>query len=472
MNSSFPSANAEQPLRPRADIALQPPDGRLPAYSGELSPQALQATIQELRVSQNALELQNDELRRTRDELAASQLTLSDFDDLAPVGHCTVSAAGLILQANLTAAALLGLPRRALLRQPITRFIGAPDQAIYFRLGQQVADTGAPQVCELRLARRDGTLFWALIRAITMEEGGARVQRLVLSDITQRKLLEATLRVSDSALKAVSQGVLITTPDQCIISVNDAFVSISGYSPSETLGQNCRFLQGPLTDPRAVDAMRLALKNSAEFAGEILNYRKDGSTFWNELTISPVRDEQGQLAHFIGVTRDITQRKQAEEVMRIAAIAFECQEALVVMDVEQKFLRVNQAFIDMTGYSQQEALGQTPRLLRPEGRHTAAFYDSVWRDIHNTGTWQGEMWQRRKNGEVYPARVSTTVVTDAQGRLTHYVGSLTDTTASALQAHQREQAEAVQRTALVREVHHRIKNNLQGITGLLHQSAR
>ena len=465
-------ATAAAMLRQRAGMLLQGPADPWQNSGDELSTQALQATIHELHVHQVELQAQNEELRRTQAVLASWQAMFFDFYDLAPVGYCTVSGTGLILQANLTAAKLLGLPRCDLLRQPITRFIDAADQDSFCLLGQQLTATGAPQVGELRLRKPGGPSFWVLIWAIDASEDGVAVRRLVLSDISLRKRAEEALRVSDHALKAISQGVIISTPDHRIVSVNDAFTSITGYGEAEVLGQNCRFLQGPLTDPRTVDSLRQALKTQVEFSGEILNYRKDGSTFWNELTVSPVRDRQGQLKHFIGVTRDITERKNAEAGMRIAAIAFECQEALVVMDAQRQFLRVNQAFIDITGYSQQEAQGQTPRLLRPEGRHAAAFYDNVWRDIHTLGAWQGEMWQRRKNGEVYPAWVTTTVVTDGQGRVTHYVGSITDATDTALREHQREQAEAAQRAALVREVHHRVKNSLQGVSGLLQQSAR
>lgn len=466
------AASTEAMLRQGAERRLQTPVDPLARHGNEPSQPTLQATIHELHVHQLELESQNEELRRTQAELASWQAMFFDFYDLAPVGYCTVNPEGLILQANLTTAALLGRTRGELLQQPITRFICTPDQDIYFLLGQQLAATGAPQACELRLRKPDGHSFCVMVWAVDASEGGVPVRRLVLSDITLRKQAEEALRVSDHALKAISQGVIISAPDQRIISVNGAFMSITGYGEAEVLGQNCRLLQGPLTDPRTVDALRQALQKQVGFSGEILNYRKDGSTFWNDLTVSPVRDQQGRLNHFIGVTRDITERKNAEAWMRIAAIAFECQEALVVMDARRQVLRVNQAFIRITGYSQQEALGQTPQMLRPEGRHPAAFYEGVWRAIDSTGTWQGEMWQRRKSGEVYPARVTTTVVTDGQGQVTHYVGSITDATDTALREHQREQAEAAQRAALVREVHHRVKNNLQGITGLLHQSAR
>ena len=117
---------------------------------------------------------------------------------------------------------------------------------------------------------------------------------------------------SELALRAISQGVIITDPKQNIVSANDAFSNISGYSRAEILGRNCRFLQGPDTDPATLVTIASALENGTEFCGEILNYRKSGASFWNELSISPVRDALGKLTHFVSISRDITERKQLE----------------------------------------------------------------------------------------------------------------------------------------------------------------
>jgi PAS domain S-box-containing protein len=141
----------------------------------------------------------------------------------------------------------------------------------------------------------------------------------IVRDVTQRKRGQVKTRLSDHALKAISQGVVITKSDMCIVSTNEAFETITGYSEADILGRNCSFLQGPLTDPQAVKAIHDALVQEAAFAGEILNYRKDGVTFWNELTISPMRDEHGTLTHYIGVTRDVTARKLAEDQQRDSA---------------------------------------------------------------------------------------------------------------------------------------------------------
>jgi PAS domain S-box-containing protein len=174
---------------------------------------------------------------------------------------------------------------------------------------------GTAYACDAEVVRSDGVHRWVTGRGAAERNGDGQIVELhgTLQDITERKLADEKLRVSDLALKAISQGVLMTTPDGRILSANDAFLAISGYRREEILGRTCRFIQGPLTDPATIAAIRLALDNGREFSGDILNYRKDGSIFWNELTIAPVRDEQGQPTLFIGIIRDITARKKAEE---------------------------------------------------------------------------------------------------------------------------------------------------------------
>ncbi len=159
---------------------------------------------------------------------------------------------------------------------------------------------------------------WFIVRVTGFGVNGDRRVVVVHENITERRNAEESLKVSDLALKSISQGVIITDANRLILSSNAAFSSITGYSINEILGRNCNFLQGPLTDPKTVEAIRTALKNGTHFSGEILNYRKDGNTFWNELTISPLWNEHGRLSHFVGVTRDITDRKWAEQVVRQA----------------------------------------------------------------------------------------------------------------------------------------------------------
>ena len=123
----------------------------------------------------------------------------------------------------------------------------------------------------------------------------------------------------ERAIAASSNGIIIsnnTHPHNPIIYCNPAFEKITGYSRQETLGKNCRFLQGADTDPVALSQIRQAIKSETNCLVVLKNYRKDGTPFWNELAISPVRDPDGRVTHFIGIQTDITQTKQAEEARR------------------------------------------------------------------------------------------------------------------------------------------------------------
>ncbi|MDB5097151.1 MAG: luxQ 3 [Cyanobacteria bacterium RYN_339] len=149
----------------------------------------------------------------------------------------------------------------------------------------------------------------------TAEQADAQVLQLTLELAEQVTDLEASLRLRDRAISASANGIVITDrrgPDNPIIYVNRAFERMTGYGTHEVLGQNCRFLQGADQDQVGLDAIRQAMREEREGHAELRNYRKDGSMFWNELFIAPVRDERGRVTHYVGVQNDVTARKQAE----------------------------------------------------------------------------------------------------------------------------------------------------------------
>jgi len=148
---------------------------------------------------------------------------------------------------------------------------------------------------------------------------------------------------------------------------------------------------------------------------------------WFELSVSRKPVDPGQEPRFIVLSRDITERKRSEEDLRIAATAFEAQDGMMITDANGVILRVNRAFTETTGYTSEEAVGQTTSMLRSE-RHNEKFYATMWQNIRDTRAWQGEVWNRRKNGEVYPAWLTINAVNGADGSVTHYVGIHTDIT--------------------------------------------
>jgi PAS domain S-box-containing protein len=193
---------AGQGLREQAEALFLEESALAPAGHESLSLEDTERLLHELRVHQIELEMQNEELRQAQALLDTERARYFDLYDLAPVGYCTLSETGLILQSNLAAATLLGSTRAGLVMQPISRFILKVDQDIYYLHRRKVVDNGEPQACELRLMKGDGTAFWAHVAsAVAQEADGTVVLRVVLSDVTQRKLAEAERAMFDQTLQ-------------------------------------------------------------------------------------------------------------------------------------------------------------------------------------------------------------------------------------------------------------------------------
>lgn len=167
--------------------------------------------------------------------------------------------------------------------------------------------------------RKDQAIIDVEVRSSRIEFNGHPAALGMLIDITDRKKIESTLNLRDRAIQAVTQGIVITDPaqhDNPIVYASPGFEKLTGYPTAEVLGRNCRFLQGIATDPETVARVRRALREGQPCHVEILNYRKDGTSFWNELSISPVHDDQGRLTHFVGSQSDISERRNLEAQLR------------------------------------------------------------------------------------------------------------------------------------------------------------
>ncbi len=156
--------------------------------------------------------------------------------------------------------------------------------------------------------------------------------------------------------------------------------------------------------------------------------RPDGQTRWIRDRAFPVRDEQGSLIRITGIAEDITAQKQAEEQMRLSAQVFvNSQEAIMITDSMNNIIKINQAFTDITGYSEAEVVGKNPRMLK-SGRHEPDFYRTLWQTLLATGNWHGEIWDRRRNGEIYPKWVTINSVRNEQGEITNFIALFSDIT--------------------------------------------
>lgn len=230
---------------------------------------------------------------------------------------------------------------------------------------------GKEQNYERSLIKPDGKQAYLLAQYIPHFQA-EKIQGffVLLTDITAIKQGEEQLKLSDAALKAISQGVLIADASRNIISVNPPLLAITGFSAEEFIGRNCSFLQGPMSSPETINAIRNALNSGKEFNGEIINYRKDGNSFWNDLSISPVFNENGVLTNFIGITRDITERKNSEKEKlnkqeQLLGMINTAMDAIVSADAQFNIILFNPAAEKLFGYSAKNILGQPIECLLP-----------------------------------------------------------------------------------------------------------
>ncbi|WP_238551903.1 EAL domain-containing protein [Herminiimonas sp. CN] len=249
---------------------------------------------------------------------------------------------------------------------------------------------------------------------------------------TARQQAEQALRDSEERYRAVTQSAndAIITSDKAgnIVSWNQGAAAIFGYVQAEVLGQPLTLLMPERYRQRHQAGMRRIQSGGApEIVGrmvELTGVRKDGSEFPLELLLAKCEVASGWF--MTGTIRDISQRKQNEAKLGLAAQVFEQSgEGIMITDAHHRIVRINHAFTAITGYSEAEALDQNPRMLS-SGRQDQDFYRGMWAVIKAQGHWQGEVWNRRKDGSVYPEWLSISKVLDSQGNLTNYIGIFSD----------------------------------------------
>jgi len=253
---------------------------------------------------------------------------------------------------------------------------------------------------------------------------------LMHEDVTDHKLAEDALRESEIRFRTVIEqspvGISFSR-DGYTTDVNPAFLKMFGYDDvAEVRGTPViKRIAPQCRDEMEERIRRRSRGETVEVAYETIGLRKDNSQFPLFISAQRVMLSDGPMSSAFLI--DFTERKHAEAELRIAATAFESQESLVITDADSVILRVNKAFAESTGYSPEELVGLTPRIFK-SGRHNEDFYRAMWESISRTGTWKGEIWDRRKNGEIYPKWLSISAVKGSDGVITHYVGSHIDIT--------------------------------------------
>jgi PAS domain S-box-containing protein len=440
--------------------------------------------LQELQIHQIELEIQNEELRRTQLTLAASRDRYFDLYEFAPVGYFTITHEGLITEINLKAATLLGLDRSHLIQRHFATIVADQDKdRWHISFKQMKVYTPEQQSSlDLRLIRHDQSKFNAHLDYLRIDgEDASPVFRITLTDITQIKCAEEKLRQSErlmhTVIDSVPSHIVVLDCDGVIVATNAAWrqfaldnaTDAARVPLSSEIGMTYIDVCHQGHDDTIEDGRDVRSGIAAVMAGYLPNFNIEYPCHssiqqrWFIASVNPLGAGSGGV---VITHTDITERKLAEDKLRVAAIAFESQEGIFITNADSVILEVNQAFIGLTGYTAADAIGQSAQLLR-SGHHDEAFYVSIWNSLDRLGFWQGEIWNRHKNAEIHPEWMTITAVPDKSGHVTHYVATLTDATEDRQRESQRLIDETSHRESLVREVHHRIKNDLQGVIGLL-----
>ena len=267
---------------------------------------------------------------------------------------------------------------------------------------------------------------------ITLIENYANLAQLGI----EHTLTDTALKASEERLRFVLEGSGLGFWDWKIdtneVERNPVWADMLGYSYDEIKNTTQQWTDFIYPDDREKAWQSIQDVLAGRSSLHKIEYRmihKNGSLRWILDQAKVVqRDQDGRPIRMSGTHADITERKAAEEELRIAAAAFESQEGMIVTDAENKIIKVNRAFTRITGYSAEEAIGRTPQSLLQSGRQNADFYAAMWLSLQYVGAWQGEIWNRRKNGVVYPEWLTITVVKSKDGTPTHYVATLTDIT--------------------------------------------
>lgn len=259
-------------------------------------------------------------------------------------------------------------------------------------------------------------------------EGKRKGMVVVERDITQRKTAEQALLKLSQVVEQSPFSIIVTDINGIIEYVNQATCQISGYTTEELLGKTTNFLNSSEYEDDFLNGMWNRIKAGNEWKGEFHNRKKNGELYWDRATVLPLKNDNGDISHFLSIQEDITERKQAElELQKLSQVVQQSPDSIVITDVNGIIEYVNPVTWQVTGYTSEELLGQTPGLLS-SGETSKEEYKAMWDTIKAGHEWKGEFHNRKKNGELYWERASISSLKNSAGQITHFLGVKADIT--------------------------------------------
>jgi len=370
-----------------------------------------------------------------------------------------------------------GLTPKASYEQGWKKSIHPDDQQRVWDAWQNTINNNGIYSLECRLRRADGEYRWWLVRGVPALDAQGNIYKWfgTCTDIHDMKMVENELTILgnrfNTAVESIEIGVWDLNFRQNTAWRSSKHDYIFGYESLQPQGGLTAGLQHIIPEDRnlVMSAFEEA-KHTGILLIECRIIHTDQLLHWINVRGRTFYDENAQPIQMIGTIEDITERKMIEKERILAATIFEAQEGMFITDADKRILRVNTAFTRITGYTPQDVQDQTP-LLFGLGQHNPDFYTAMWQRVHDVGSWEGEIWNNRKNGDVYPQYLVISAVKDSTGTLTNYVVTFNDisqlksTEKKLLHSldRQMQQEKMAAMGVLVGGVAHEINNPLMGI---------
>lgn len=362
-----------------------------------LNPQYLQALLQEARV------------------LEHSQISLLRFDGQRLLGSSDYSLELVqqLLQLGLQEQTEFFTPFKAARLSQLARVSSRYDFVLY--------DAYSPQQQVLSWFKQNASLLLFLVLLLLF---AGLMLMVYLQQVKRRVSLQREVHLLYEAIEQLPMAVLLLNEAQQIRYLNPSMSRLFGYRPGQLQHQSLELLRSGF-DELDWQRMQSNLQQGKLWQGELSLRVDDQSPRCIRVHLSPVSEGGDESRYIVALFQDISESRQAEQQIRIASVAFEVQEAILVMDHNKRILRVNHAFEQLTGYEAQRAVGHRPGFLQ-SNRHSIRFYRDIIHAVEAQGTWQGEVYYRRANGDDFPVWLNFSSVVDSQGRISHYVSSFSD----------------------------------------------
>ena len=334
---------------------------------------------------------------------------------------------GTVLAANPAACAILGMSEEEIRgrgRQGLT----VPGDIRHDAAVEERSRTGRVRAV-FTMIRGNGEQFEAEVTSVAYKDrDGKSLAHVLFRDITERRRVENEVRSREARYRGVVEtspdGFLVIDVQGRLLETNDAYARLSGYSREELLRMTLSDLEAKEEPAETSSHVAMVMRDGHD-RYETLHKRKNGSVWPAEVVVTYWPLEGGRLFAFL---KDLTKSRQAEDYLRVATLIYQSSaEAVMVTDEQNRIIDINPAFVRQTGYTLEEVRGKNPSLLK-SGRHDRRFYRKMWRDLQQKDHWQGEIWDRRKDGSLHAKFSSIRVIRHADGRVFRHIAQFFDIT--------------------------------------------